>query len=196
MIERFANKNLKRLFLKDDARGLPPQFATKIKMVLDALHAAERVEDLDVPGFGLHALSGDRAGTWRLSSPITGALRLLLKEATHLMSITKTTTENRSVGEVRPTHPGALLREIVVPASGLTQTELAQRLGISRRSVNMILNEQRPVTVDVAHRLGRLFGNGPTLWLNMQRALDVFDSWQRGSSEYSRIEPLPSQCAV
>lgn len=112
------------------------------------------------------------------------------------MSITKTTTEKMRLSEVRPTHPGAMLREIVVPATGLTQAELARRLGISRRSVNMILNEQRPVTVDVAHRLGRLFGNGPTLWLNMQRALNVFDAWQRGSGEYSRIEPLPTECVV
>lgn len=117
------------------------------------------------------------------------------------MSTTKITTEKRrsyprEKRERRPTHPGALLREIVMPAANLTQTELAARLGISRRSVNMILNEQRPVTVDVAHRLGRLFGNGPTLWLNIQRAVDVFDAWQKCSSEYSRIEPLPSARAA
>jgi len=90
----------------------------------------------------------------------------------------------------RPSHPGALLREIIVPASGLTQTELAARLGVSRRSVNMILNEQRPVTVDMAHRLARVFNNSPQFWLNLQQAVDMWDVLHAHQAEYEQIQPL------
>jgi addiction module HigA family antidote len=114
------------------------------------------------------------------------------------MSIMKTTTEKsvqrnsveRGRKETRPRHPGALLREIVVPASGLTQTEIAERLGVSRRSVNMILNEQRPMTVDMAHRFGKLFGNGARIWINMQQAVDLWDAEHEHEAEYSQIKPL------
>src|SRR5437763_11789127 len=52
----------------------------------------------------------------------------------------------------RPTHPGEILREDVLPAVGLTQDKLARLLGISRRTVSEILHERRPVTTDMAHR--------------------------------------------
>ena len=89
-----------------------------------------------------------------------------------------------------PRHPGALLRDVVLPASGLNQTQLAQRVNVSRRTINMILNEQRPVTPDIAHRLGRVFGNGPRLWLNMQRSLDLWNAEQENAALYAKIEPV------
>ena len=68
----------------------------------------------------------------------------------------------------KPTHPGAILREDVLPTLGLTQSELAARLGVSRRSVSEIVHERRPVTPDMALRLARLLGGTPESWLNMQ----------------------------
>ena len=61
----------------------------------------------------------------------------------------------------RPTHPGEILREDVLPALGLTQKEFADRLGVSRLTVSEILLEKRSVTPDMAIRLGKLLGNGP-----------------------------------
>jgi antitoxin HigA-1 len=92
--------------------------------------------------------------------------------------------------ERRPTHPGEILREDILPASGLTQTELAYRLGTSRRSVSQIVKESRPVTPDMAHRLARVFGNSPEFWLNLQQAVDVWKELQFHRSVYKRIRPL------
>ena len=76
----------------------------------------------------------------------------------------------------RPAHPGELLREEVLPAAGLNQAQLAKALGVSRKTVSEVVLEQRPISVDMAMRLGRFFGNGPNLWLNMQKAVDVWDA--------------------
>jgi addiction module HigA family antidote len=88
----------------------------------------------------------------------------------------------------RPTHPGEILREDVLPALGLTQKEFADRLGVSRLTVSEILNERRGVTPDMAMRLGKSLGNGPEIWLRMQQAVDVWTLDQRGG--YDRIKRL------
>lgn len=90
----------------------------------------------------------------------------------------------------RPTHPGELLREDVLPAAGISQTELAERLGVSRRTVNEIVNERRPVTTDMAHRLARVFNTTPDVWITMQMAVDLWDVMQANGKEYARIKPL------
>ena len=87
-----------------------------------------------------------------------------------------------------PSHPGALLREVVLPELGITQGELADRLGVSRRTVSEILNEHRPVTPDMAIRLGKLLGNGAGIWLKMQQAVDVWTLEQQG--DYTHIRQL------
>jgi addiction module HigA family antidote len=88
----------------------------------------------------------------------------------------------------RPTHPGAILREDVLPSLGITQTDLADRLGVSRRTVSQILHEQRPLTVDMAIRLSHLLGTTPESWLNMQQALDIWDLQHKNARVYQQIE--------
>ena len=77
-----------------------------------------------------------------------------------------------------PTHPGFLLADTVIPATGKTKTEIARLLGISRQQLYAILDEKAPVSPTVAVRLGRLFGNGPGLWARMQSAYDIWHAEQ------------------
>src|SRR5438046_3968392 len=63
-----------------------------------------------------------------------------------------------------PTHPGALLREDVIPATGRTKVEIARLLGISRQHLYDILRERKPVSPAIAVRLGKLFGDGTGVW--------------------------------
>jgi addiction module HigA family antidote len=90
----------------------------------------------------------------------------------------------------RPTHPGELLREDILPASELTQTELANMLGVSRRTINEICQERRSVSADMAHRLSRIFNTTPDLWMNMQSAVDIWDAHEANKTEYQKIRPL------
>jgi addiction module HigA family antidote len=78
-----------------------------------------------------------------------------------------------------PTHPGALLREIVLPALGVTVSQAAREMQVSRQQLHKILAEERSITADMAARLGRYCGNGPDLWLNMQSAYDLWQAERR-----------------
>lgn len=90
----------------------------------------------------------------------------------------------------RPTHPGEILREDVLPETGLTQGEFARLLGVSRRTVNEILQEKRPVTVDTAHRLARALGTSPDVWLGLQLDVDLWETMEANRKVYERIKPL------
>ncbi len=83
-------------------------------------------------------------------------------------------TSSKRHASVEPTHPGTMLAEIVIPATGKTKTEIAQLLGISRQTLYTICEAKQAVTPAVAVRLGKLFGNGPALWLSMQADHDLW----------------------
>lgn len=96
---------------------------------------------------------------------------------------------------VRPATPGEVLLDVLEDID-LTQGELAERLGVSRSTVNELLKGRRSVTADMAHRLGRLMGNGPTLWINLQRQVDLWDMLHMDQSPYSRINPLTADASA
>lgn len=75
-----------------------------------------------------------------------------------------------------PTHPGEILREDVLPALKLSVVDAAAKLGVTRQTLHRIIARRnpRPVTPEMAVRLGKLCGNGPRLWLNLQTAYDLW----------------------
>lgn len=87
----------------------------------------------------------------------------------------------------KPTHPGAILREDVLPELGMTQTEFARRLGVSRLTVSELLHERRRVSPEMAARLGRLLDTSAESWLAMQNAVDL---WQVEEAEVADVEPI------
>lgn len=90
----------------------------------------------------------------------------------------------------KPTHPGAILREDVLPALEMTQTEFAKRLAVSRLTVSELLHEKRGLSADLAIRLGKLTGTTPESWLRMQESLDLWELNRAKASEYAGIESL------
>lgn len=86
-----------------------------------------------------------------------------------------------------PTHPGALLREDVLPNLGMTQGAAAERLSVSRRSVSELLHERRGVTPDMAMRLARLLGGTAEFWLRMQAAHDLWKLEKEYAERYEGI---------
>jgi addiction module HigA family antidote len=92
----------------------------------------------------------------------------------------------------RPTHPGAILREDVLPSLEMTQTELAQRLGVSRLTVSELLHEKRGITPEMALRVAKLLNTTPESWLRMQQAVDLWDVQQQ-PEKLANIKPLKKE---
>jgi antitoxin HigA-1 len=88
-----------------------------------------------------------------------------------------------------PMHPGELLREKILPALDRPKAEIAERLGVSGMTLYDILKEKQPVTPVMAPRLGKLCGNGPDLWLNLQKRDDL----HRAKQEFGEtIKAIPT----
>ena len=64
MIQSFRHKGLKRFFESAAATGIQPHHAKRLRMLLTALDTAQRVDDMNVPGFRLHPLKGSERGRW------------------------------------------------------------------------------------------------------------------------------------
>ena len=90
-------------------------------------------------------------------------------------------------------HPGELLREDVVPSLGRTRAEIARLLGVSRQTLHSILTERAPVTPEMALRLGKLCGNGPELWLNLQAQYDLARLRKIKRAEIAAIPTLAAE---
>jgi proteic killer suppression protein len=67
MIRSFRHRGLKRLYEKGDRRSLPPESVEKIERILARLDEADEVSKMDLPGYHLHPLTGDRAGFWAVT---------------------------------------------------------------------------------------------------------------------------------
>ncbi len=91
-------------------------------------------------------------------------------------------------GNREPTQPGQLLRDDVLPALGLSVSEAARRLGLSRQMLHKVMNGTAGVTPEMALRLGKFCGNGPTLWLRMQEAYDLWHAEKRLAGALAEIE--------
>jgi proteic killer suppression protein len=77
-IRNFRHKGLRRLFVDDDARGVPPQLATKLRDMLAAVDTADSVGEIALfPGWRLHELKGEYDGYWSLT--VTGNLRVIFR---------------------------------------------------------------------------------------------------------------------
>ena len=90
----------------------------------------------------------------------------------------------------QPTHPGEMLREDVLPALGLSVSEAARRLGISRQQLHRVLACTHPITTEMALRIGKFAGNGPDIWLKMQLSYDLWHVEKRMKDELSNIETV------
>ncbi len=77
-----------------------------------------------------------------------------------------------------PTHPGEMLRDIVLPALKRSKVEIAEALGVSRQTLYDILPERQPVTPAMAVRLAAVFDTTPASWLAMQNAYDLWHATQ------------------
>ena len=89
-----------------------------------------------------------------------------------------------------PIHPGAVLREDILPAMEVSVTELARSLRMSRQSLHRILAEEQPITPATALKLARLLNTSPEMWLNLQRDRDLWEQQRKLAKELRGIKPI------
>jgi addiction module HigA family antidote len=83
-----------------------------------------------------------------------------------------------------PTHPGAILREDVLPnLPSMSASTFARCLGISLQTLNSVLTERAGISAVIARRLGKLLGNGPQLWLDLQTNYDLCQAEAKQNDE-------------
>lgn len=78
----------------------------------------------------------------------------------------------------QPTHPGELLRKDVFPAMRKSVAQIAKMVGVSRQYLSDITHGKKPMTTSLCFKIGKLVGNGPDLWANMQTAYDIWKARQ------------------
>jgi addiction module HigA family antidote len=89
-----------------------------------------------------------------------------------------------------PTHPGGIIKRMHMEPLRLTVTQLAAVLGVSRKTLSKIVNERAGLTPDMALRLSRAFGTTPDLWLNLQKAHDLWIA-EHESTGWENVTPIP-----
>ena len=92
-----------------------------------------------------------------------------------------------------PTHPGEMLLEEFLKPLNMTQTALAQKIGVSYPRINELIHGKRGVTPDTALRLERLFGMEAQFWLNLQLTWDLYQAIHSpAAEEIQKISRLSS----
>jgi antitoxin HigA-1 len=98
----------------------------------------------------------------------------------------KTTIE--SSGRMHsPAHPGEILAEMYMGLLGVTVTQAADALGVSRKHVSAIVNGRAPVTPDMAARLAGVFGTEPDIWIHLQAQHDLWQLRQQARPKVKRL---------
>jgi antitoxin HigA-1 len=97
------------------------------------------------------------------------------------------TTIEKSGRMHSPAHPGEILAEMYMGPLGVTVTQAADALGVSRKHVSAIVNGRAPVTPDMAARLAGVFGTEPDIWINLQAQHDLWQVRQQARPKVKRL---------
>jgi addiction module HigA family antidote len=89
----------------------------------------------------------------------------------------------------RPTHPGNIIKEDYLLPLSITIKDMAETLGVSRKTLSKIVNERGAITPDMALRLSRAFETTPDFWLNLQKNFDLWHA-EKESNEWKKVRPF------
>ena len=88
----------------------------------------------------------------------------------------------------KPTHPGFIIRDDVLPALQLSVNEAAEQLGVSRVTLSRVINGRSAITAEMALRVGKWVGNGPDIWLRMQGQYDLWQAKKKGDPKVKKAK--------
>lgn len=97
---------------------------------------------------------------------------------------------DRALMTRQPSHPGKILHALYMEPLGLTITDLASRLGISRNTLSSLIHGRTSMSMDMAMRLSKAFNTSPETWLNMQRNLDIWKLVHQDKRPWEHVQPI------
>src|SRR6056297_3053599 len=92
----------------------------------------------------------------------------------------------------KPTHPGEILLEDVIKPLGLTITEAAQKLGVSRKTLSELVNQRSSLSPEMALRISKATHTSPESWLGMQLKLDLWNALKKKPNNLSEFHQQPA----
>ena len=82
------------------------------------------------------------------------------------------------MGMYNPPHPGGIIKELCIEPLGLTVTEAAKAIGVTRKTLSSLLNGRSGISPEMALRLSKVFGRSPEGWLKLQLQYDLWTTQQ------------------
>lgn len=182
MIASFLSRALKRFWEHADPKKLPPEDIDRILRILRLLNDAAAPEDLNVPGLHFHALRGQMRGryavtvraNWRITFGWTGEDAIDVDFEDYSLMAKAEPKHSKPHPDLRPCHPGEILREIILPAVNKPLSELAKALGITQKAFSDLVNEKTSLSPELAVRLEAAFGRTAPAWMRMQETYDLW----------------------
>lgn len=89
-----------------------------------------------------------------------------------------------------PTPPGEVLSEEFLIPLGITQAELAKRMGIPLQRINLLVNGRRGITAETALLLGQVFGTTPQFWMHLQSQQELWEASQALQKQHRSATPI------
>jgi antitoxin HigA-1 len=89
-----------------------------------------------------------------------------------------------------PLHPGVIIKDILIDSTGLTISDAAERLGVTRTTLSRLLNQHAGVSPEMALRLSKLLNTSVDLWVNLQSQYDIWNIVHQHAPNINNIIPL------
>jgi toxin HigB-1 len=177
VIKAIRHRGLKRLYEKDERRGLAADQVDKIARILARLDEADRPDNMDLPGFRLHPLKGDLKGFWAVSVSGNCGSSFGSKAATPTTSISSITIRRFLSWRCLTRRIPAFRSSTTASSRWVTKAALV--LGVTRQTLNDLIHGRRGISPEMAIRLEMAFGGGAETWVRMQAAYDLAQARKR-----------------
>lgn len=132
---------------------------------------------MNLPGLRLHPLKGDRSGTWAVD--VSGNWRVTFRLENGDARVVDHEDCHYVMLMHNPPHPGEVIRELCLEPLGLSVTDAAKALGVSRKTLSAIVNKRAGISPEMAVRLSIAFDTTAESWMNQQVQYDLWNVEKR-----------------
>lgn len=198
-IRSFVHKGLRRLYEDGNVKGIPADSVDKLRNMLAFLDAMNDADELrSLPAWKPHTLTGDRKGM--VSLTVTRNRRLTFRVDAAEQEICELNLEDyhqRGAAPMpmkNPPHPGGFIRTEIIEPAGLSVTDAAKVLQVSRPALSSLLNAKADLSGDMALRVEKAFGVKMDTLMRMQSAYDIARTRKREREIHvRRFRPVEAQ---